>query len=67
MVFGSTRICEPAAAQRKVNELNAARAAEPQNKDIARRLAVAERILANSRYYEVAREFGRLLVPALRT
>src|SRR5437588_12757784 len=40
VVFGSTRICEPAAAQRKVNELNAARAAEPQNKDIARRLAV---------------------------
>jgi hypothetical protein len=31
VVFGSTRICEPAAAQRKVNELNSARAAEPQN------------------------------------
>jgi predicted Rossmann-fold nucleotide-binding protein len=61
VVFGSTRICEPTAAQRKVDELKAARAAEPENEDIARRLAVAERILAKSRYYEVAREFGRLV------
>ena len=61
VVFGSTRICEPAAAQRRVNELRSALVAEPKNKDVARRLAVAERLLAKSRYYEVARELGRLV------
>jgi uncharacterized protein (TIGR00730 family) len=61
VVFGSTRICEPAAAQRKVDELQAAVAAEPGNKDLARRLAIAERVLAKSHYYEVARDFGRLV------
>src|SRR5579864_6888354 len=60
VVFGSTRICEPAAAGRKVDELAAALAANPDNKEIARRLAIAERILAKSYYYEIAREFGRL-------
>ncbi len=61
VVFGSTRICEPAAAQRKVDTLKAALAADTGNKDLARRLAVAERILAKSQYYDVAREFGRLV------
>ena len=61
VVFGSTRICEPAAAQRKVDVLKAALAADTGNKDLARRLAIAERILAKSQYYEVAREFGRLV------
>ena len=61
VVFGSTRISEPAAAQRKVDALKAALAADTSNKDLARRLAIAERILAKSQYYEVAREFGRLV------
>jgi uncharacterized protein (TIGR00730 family) len=64
VVFGSTRICEPAAACRKVEELTGALAADPGNKDLARRLAVAKRILAKSHYYEVAREFGRLVSEA---
>ena len=29
--------------------------------EVARRLAIAERIHAKSHYYEVAREFGRLV------
>ena len=61
VVFGSTRICEPAAAQRKVDELKATLVANTANKDLARRLAIAERVLAKSHYYEVAREFGRLV------
>jgi uncharacterized protein (TIGR00730 family) len=68
VVFGSTRICEPIAAQRKVDSLRAELAAESGNKgDIARRVAIAERILAKSRYYEVAREFGRLVSAANQT
>lgn len=61
VVFGSTRIPEPAAAQRKVEVLRAAVAAEPDRVELPLRLATAERILAKSRYYEVAREFGRLV------
>jgi len=60
VVFGSTRICEPKAARRTVDSARAALAADPANPELKRRLAVAERILAKSHYYEVAREFGRL-------
>jgi len=61
VVFGSTRIREPASAQCKVEALKAALAADPGNKESVRRLAIAERILAKSHYYDVAREFGRLV------
>jgi predicted Rossmann-fold nucleotide-binding protein len=61
VVFGSTRICEPAAALRKVQELRALVEVDKNNGELRRRLAVAERIQAKSRYYEVAREFGRLV------
>src|SRR5665811_1622700 len=61
VVFGSTRICEPAAARRKVDALHASLASDPSNLELGRRLAIAERILAKSHYYDVAREFGRLV------
>ena len=58
VVFGSARICEPAAARAR---LEAVGAAAPGDREAARRRASAERQLANSRYYEIAREFGRLV------
>jgi uncharacterized protein (TIGR00730 family) len=61
VVFGSARIPEPQAARRKVEALKQSIAADPGNTNIARRLAIAERVLDNSRYYDVAREFGRLV------
>src|SRR5450432_2216937 len=61
VVFGGTRICEPAAARRKVEALSASLAADPNNIELGRRLAIAERIHAKCHYYEVAREFGRLV------
>lgn len=64
VVFGSTRICEPAAALRKVQKLRALLEADASNRELRRRLAIAERIQAKSRYYEVAREFGRLVAMA---
>ena len=67
VVFGSTRICEPAAAKRRVEGLKASLAHDPDNKEWARRLAVAERVLAKSKYYDVARDFGRLVGAAART
>src|ERR1035438_1336377 len=61
VVFGSTRICEPAAAHRKVEALRTSLSADPSNMELGRRLAIAERIQAKSHYYEVAREFGQLV------
>jgi len=61
VVFGGTRIHEPTAAARKVAELRAARIASPADAELSRRLEVAERVLAKSHYYTVAREFGRLV------
>ena len=57
VVFGSTRICEPATAFRKVEELRALLEADEGNSEVRRRLAVAERVMAKSRYYEIAREW----------
>jgi hypothetical protein len=61
VVYGSTRIAEPAAARRNVETLRQALEHDRGNSILIRKLAVAERILAKSRYYEIAREFGRLV------
>ena len=66
VVFGSARICEPAEARRRVEAARTALADDPENAETARRVAVAERVLDKSRYYEVAREFGRLVGDANR-
>ncbi len=66
VVFGGTRICEPATAQREVAALRAAQAAAPGDAGLVRRLAIAERVCAKSHYYDVAREFGRLVSTANR-
>ncbi len=60
-VFGSTRIPEPAAARRRVEALRAQLESDTGNAALRRRLASAERLLANSKYYDVARELGRLV------
>ena len=61
VVFGSTRIPEPASAQLQVATLSAQVETDPHNDDLQRRLAIARRILAKSHYYEVARDFARLV------
>jgi len=61
VVFGSTRIREPAAAERLVAAARDELASAPADAERQRRLAVAERLLEKSRYYDVAREFGRLV------
>ena len=60
VVLGSTRIMEPAAARRRVETLRTALADDAANPALIRRLAVAERVLAKSHYYDIAREFARL-------
>lgn len=61
VVFGGTRIREPAAIERELAALRAAQACAPDHTELARRIAVAERLLAKSKYYDVARELGRLV------
>lgn len=61
VVFGSTRIVEPATADKNVVKLRKALKRKPDDSDLKRRLSVAERILIKSRYYEIARQFARLV------
>jgi hypothetical protein len=48
VVYGSTRICEPAAARRKVEALRQKLAANAGDATLQRQLAIAERVLAKS-------------------
>lgn len=61
VVFGSTRIVERSAATAKVERLRDAVGKEPDNEELRGRLAIAERILAKSHYYDIARDFTRLV------
>ena len=61
VVFGSTRIVEPDAARRKLDEYRKKAAASPGIPELELAVRAAERIVAKSRYYQVAREFGRLV------
>jgi uncharacterized protein (TIGR00730 family) len=61
VVFGGTRIAEPPAAAREVERLREELGTRSGEAALEARLARAERILAKSHYYEVAREFGRLV------
>jgi uncharacterized protein (TIGR00730 family) len=61
VVFGSTRVPEPVAARRNIEALGAALRADPENPELLLRLSAAKRVLAKSHYYDVAREFGRLV------
>lgn len=61
VVFGSTRIQEPAAVQLKVDSLCKQLDVDPGNLTLQRCLAIAKRVLAKSHYYEVAQEFGQLV------
>jgi uncharacterized protein (TIGR00730 family) len=66
VVFGSTRITEPAAARRRLDAARAHAAAAPADAELQRRLRCAQRVLAKSHYYEVARALGRLVGAAGR-
>jgi uncharacterized protein (TIGR00730 family) len=61
VVFGSTRVPEPRAMARKVDRLEAACAEAPDDTALAQRLRIARRVQEKSRFYTIAREFGRLV------
>jgi len=61
VVFGGTRIVESAEATRRADSLRRQLQQQPEDATLQRRLARTERILAKSRYYDVARALGRLV------
>jgi uncharacterized protein (TIGR00730 family) len=66
VVFGGTRIVEPVAARRQLEVARLALAADPGDPERGRAVAVAERVEAKSHFYDMAREFGRLVSAACR-
>ena len=61
IVFGSTRIPDPVEAKERFDEACAAQQKKPDDAELVEDLQIAERILANSRYYTVAMEFAALV------
>ena len=61
VVFGSSRLVEPAIARERLAKAEAAVARKPRDPDRERAVSVARRQLALAPYYDQAREFGRLV------
>lgn len=61
VVFGSTRIPEPAQARENLRLATEAAEADPTDEALQKKARICSRIEAKSRYYEMAREFGRLV------
>jgi len=61
IVFGSTRIPDPVVARHRLERLLLQLDRHPDDAELRRRVEVAERISDKSRYYDVARELGRLV------
>ncbi len=66
VVFGGTRIVEPAEAAKQLADARAKLAQSPDDPRLQRELARAERLAEKSHYYEVAREFARIVSLASR-
>ena len=61
VVFGSARIKEPAVAEAQLDEARRLHARLPGDPAAKRAIAVAERMVANAAYYDIAREFARIV------
>ncbi|MBW8073269.1 MAG: cytochrome D ubiquinol oxidase subunit II [Ferrovum sp.] len=61
VVFGSTRLREPAMAERELAQIVAQCLQAPDDAQLARERHLAENRLSLARYYEVGRELGRLV------
>lgn len=61
VVFGSTRLVEPAAARRRLEAARRDLDRAPRDPEAERRVAVAERVKSLSRYYDEARSLARIV------
>ncbi|MBC8238030.1 MAG: TIGR00730 family Rossman fold protein [Helicobacteraceae bacterium] len=60
-VFGGTKIVEEAEARKNLMKAKQLLEKEPKNKEFMKRCKVCEKILDKSRFYEISREFGKLV------
>lgn len=60
-MFGSARIPDPEVAASHLAEVEAEARTKPHDKALARKVTVARRMLANSRYYEEARRLAQIV------
>jgi uncharacterized protein (TIGR00730 family) len=61
VVFGSTKIVDPAATERRLSESERKLAADSGNAELRRQRDIARRLKDKSHYYETARELGRIV------
>jgi uncharacterized protein (TIGR00730 family) len=61
VVFGSTRIREPLEAERRIALAEKRLADRPEDPLLQHKLAIAHRLAAKSKYYDIARELGRVI------
>ena len=61
VVFGSARLQEPAAAKQALHVAEMEATRTPQDSTCRHKIAIAQRQLVLSKYYDMAREFGRLV------
>ena len=61
VVFGSARIMEQKTAIKKLKKIQKEVEKNPTDKNLLHKLLVAERMVEKSKYYDDAREFGRLV------
>src|SRR5262249_41001299 len=61
VVFGSARIIEPAAAEAALAAAERVQQKAPDDPLLKKRLAAARQAAANSRYYQEARDFSRIV------
>ena len=64
VIFGGARFPSAEEAQARLEQAEGEAAAKPGDKSLAARAERARRILGNSRYYDEARELGRLITAA---
>jgi len=61
VVFGSARIPDRETARKRLSDAEVLASASPSDMELARKVAVAKRILSNAGYYDEARKLGRLI------
>lgn len=61
VIFGSSRIPDLKTASERLREAEVLALAEPSNAQLARKLDIARRVLANVHYYDEARALSRLI------
>jgi uncharacterized protein (TIGR00730 family) len=61
VLFGGARIVEPTSARARLDAARAEARATPNDPQLSTKLKMAERVVERSRYYDVARDFARIV------